>query len=308
VSQRFPRTAVVVLCLALAAGSLAACDPGSPVAPSSATPTPGPLLAEPGLAAAVMADLVRAAGTAHAVRAEVTPDSATLTTVTGQATATFAWRDGQINPAEPAADYVGQALFDPREFDLGDVGALFEQAAAACGSATGQRLNIAEYADGRVFMSVTTAPESAPVFFRPDGSLVAALDFSTAGGLAEGLADVVAGRDEVLAIGLDAASGGLYAEAPGPAGEVVRTVRLPGLPVRDTWAGASDLVGFDPAKVDPRAIAEVLARLPELTGQATVAQVSWTIDRRGQAAVPSLHVTADGHAIEATLAGAVVPG
>jgi len=298
----------VALAGALALG-LAACDPAGPVAspspPSSAPSASAPPLTEPGRASRLLDDLIAAAGSAHAIKIEFGAGEATLTVVIGQQAQTWAWRGGVVRPAETDPAYVGQAIFDPRDFALADLGDLFARAAKASGSAQDQRLHILEYSNGRVFMSVTTNPESRPVFFRRDGSLVNDLDFTTADGLREGVADVAAGHPRVSAVGLDGASGGLYALSPGPTG-VVQTLRMPRLPARDSAAttAAGDSALFDPAVIDPTAIAGVLARLPQLTGEPHPT-VTWVVERHGSAQ-PALYLVASGRRIEATLAGTIV--
>jgi len=311
-ARRSPATAragLLAAVIGVLALGLTACDAPGPVRSSpgaSAAPSVSwPPLTERGQAARLLDELIAAAGSAHAIKVEFSAGEATLTVVIGQQAQTWAWRGGVVRPAETDPAYVGQAIFDPRDFALADLGNLFARARRVSGSSQDQRLHILEYSNGRVFMSVTTNPESRPVFFRQDGSLVADLDFTTAPGLREGLADVAAGHAEVLAVGLDATSGGLYALSPGPTG-VVQTLRMPQLPARDsTVANAGrNSAPFDPSVIDPQAIARVLARLPELTGEARPA-VTWVIEQR-ERAQPALYVTASGRRIEATLAGTIV--
>jgi hypothetical protein len=304
----------ITLAAALAGLALAACEPAAPADPAgpggattALASAAADLLTAPGRTQAVTEALVAAAGSAHAVKVEFTATTATLNVVIGDQVHAWAWRDGAVQVTDTDVTYEGQAIFDPRPAAPADLAGLFATAALQAGSDRDQRLQIGEYSDGRVFYSVTTNPESSPVFFRLDGSLVATLDFTAEAGLAEGLADVTAGQAKVLAVGLDAQSGGLYALIPGPAGDAVRTVRMPSLPVHNAATSeASDLRPFDPAAIDPAAIADVLARLPDLVG-GPVDQVSFTIERRGANPTPYLTVTADGHEVRALLSGAVLP-
>jgi hypothetical protein len=285
--------------------ALAACDPDPAPPPSS--PSAQSDLTRPGAAAAVVEDLIAAAGSAHAVRVELTADSATLTVVIGQTTATWAYRDGQIAAAEPDTGYIGQAIFDPRDFALQDLGGLFAQAARQAGSDKDQKLHLIEHANGRVFMSVTTIPESSAVFFRPDGSILAPLDFTTAAGLAAGLSEATAQRPSVLVVGLDPDSGGLYAIAQDLAGQGVRTVRLPAVPAHDLAETAPQgLAPFDPGLIDPQILADLIARLPALVGT-PVGPVGLTVERRAGSWRPAIYLSANHQVIKATLDGAVVP-
>ena len=48
-----------------------------------------------------------------------------------------------------------------------------------------QNLQIVEYNEGTVLMTVSTKPESRTVFFRRDGSVVNHIDFATPTGMTE---------------------------------------------------------------------------------------------------------------------------
>jgi hypothetical protein len=293
------RTVPLLLAAALALGACA---------PPPAEPAP---LLEPGAAEAALAALILAAGSAQAVNFDLTGSGANLTVVVGQYAETWGWRDGAAERVTSDTAWVGQAIFDPRDFDLSDPAALFAVAAAESGSDTGQRLHLVEYADGRVLLSVTTNPESRPVFFRADGSLVATLDFTSAAGLAEGYADVTAGHPQVLQLGLDPDSGGVYAVWAAAGGGARRSLRMPQLPVHDSdWSLDPGLEPFDPALVRPAVLADLMARLPALAGLAPgeTAGVSFTIDRRDGAGVPVIYLTANGQSFRSTLSGAIIPG
>ena len=305
-------TVLVALAACTSAPAPASSSPPAPTSAASTTP-PAPTsaasttpLTAPGRAAHLLDALIAAAGSAHAIKAEFTASDATLTVVIGQKAETWAWRDGRVRGTEPDVDFVGQAIFDPRDFALADLGDLFARAARVAGSDQHQQLHVLEYSNGRVYLSVTTNPESQPVFFRPDGSLVDRLDFTTTAGLRQGLADVTARHPAVFSVGLDSASGGLYALSPGPTG-VVESLRMAQLPARDapTTKTIDGLTVFDPGLIDPQAIAAVLAQLPELTGQAEP-DVTWRVERREPVTPPRLYLQAAGHAIEATLNGVIV--
>lgn len=307
-----PAAAVVLgLVLTLAAGCTTEVpDPSATPAPSaSAAPSPSSPPADLtgfGQAERALADLIEAAGSAHAIKAEFDATSATLCVVIGQSAVTWGWRDGVVEPIETDTAYVGQAIFDPRTFNLSSLGRLFRLAASVTGSDRQQRLHIVEYADGHVYMTVTTNPESAPVFFRPDGSIVENLDFTTAAGLAAGLAETTGSGEAVLAVGLDATTGGVFAEAPGVAGQVTRTLRMPHLPPRATTPGeAIALTPFDVDLVDPAAILRVIERLPTLTGH-TAGNVELTIDCRDGSDTPAMYFSLGGQSVKTTLSGVVL--
>ncbi|MDR0416324.1 MAG: hypothetical protein LBH76_03215 [Propionibacteriaceae bacterium] len=309
-TRRAVRRVVTSVIGASLAATLAGCWPASGPASPEPSPTASAAadLTRPGVAAAAIADLVATAGSAHAVKVEIDPVSVALSVVIGQTAATWQWRDGAITAVESDTAYVGQAIFDPRGFHLADLTGLFSQAAAVAGSNQQQRLHIVEYADGQVYMTVTTNPESAPVFFRPDGSLVETLDFTTAAGLAQGLAEAAAGQASVIAVGVDPATGGFFVERRGAPGQLVRTLRMPQLPPRNTaWAGVSELAEFNTGRIDTAAIARVLARLPQLTGR-PLDGFALTVDRRAGRAEPVMHFTVDGQTFMANLDGVILAG
>jgi hypothetical protein len=280
-------------------------SPPATTASISSAPTTGRLTA-PGLARQALADLIAAAGTTHALRVEFTADTATLTVVVGNSTQAWRWQDGTVQAAATDIAYVGQTIFDPQDFALDDLGDLFARAAAQSGSAKGQRLDLAEYSNHQIFASVTTTPESHPVFFWWDGSLVAALDFTTTAGLTCGLAELTAGRSEVMAVGLDQASGGLYAIYRDTNGQIVRGLRMPRLPVHQSaWTATTTDTGFDPALIDPAALTAVAQQLPELTGR-SVSRFGFTIEQRPPALRPVVYFSVGGQEIRTTLAGHVV--
>jgi hypothetical protein len=287
--------------------ALSACSPIA--APPTASPSAPAAIdfTAPGRAVWALDELIQAAGSARAIKVELDATSASLSVVIGQQAETWAWRDGVVQAVESDTAYVGQTIFDPRRFDLTDLGRLFRQAEVWAESAKSQRLHIVEYADGQVYMTVTTTPESAPVFFRSDGTLVRQLDLTTAAGLAVGLADAVAGRSDVLAIGLDPASGGVWADRLGRPGQVVRTLRMPRLPARQIEREETvDGPTFDPAWVRPQAIASVIASLERLTGHSPTDGLSWVIGPVDQDGPPLMVFSLGGQEVRASLDGTIL--
>jgi len=222
------------------------------------------------------------------------------------------------------------------------VGELFQVAAQVSGSKQNQQLQIVEYNQGQVLMTVTTNPESATVFFRPDGTLVHSLDFTTAEGISEALRDCLGSATQAGVIGYRPDSG-LYVELPGDQQGVITVVTRPkSLP---RWAASEKGTlpqPFDVSLVNPAVIANIIqlasAGAPvspdavtspsgpgsggptstsptpsaSPTGQATASDessagsVQWVIDRRDKLAQPVLRVTAHGSTRAFTLDGTEV--
>jgi hypothetical protein len=194
----------------------------------------------------VVRELVSAAGTINAIKVEISVHEASLSIVSGMTATTWAWRNGKIAVVDSDTQYVGQKIFDPRDFDVSDIAGMFSTAAKLAKSDSGQQLQIVEYADRTVYMTVTTNPESLTVFFRQDGSLVSQVDLTTLSGIGEAYNDVVSSKRYVNALGILPNQGGMYVDVA-VLDTIVRTVRQPRLPVRTTTRReTTTLAPFDP--------------------------------------------------------------
>ncbi len=254
--RRFIRVGIVAVGLLLT---------GCTVAPQPApAPTDGPAdLTEPGRAADMIDQLMAAAGSTHVINAELSRQEAHVTVVTGETASTWAWRDARIAQVDSDVDYVGQTIFDPRGFGLTDLGDLFDQAAQVAGSDQDQELQIGDYDSGHVFMSVTTTPETRPVFFTTGGKLIGAFDPTEESELGPVLSQVVGQADEVDRLGL-LADGSVYVDLPAGEDQVLRVVRSPQFPVREQlrsqWPGPPPISTARSARASASPSNEVRAR------------------------------------------------
>ena len=325
------------------------CAPTAPTTISAPPPSSASashraqLLTKPGAARAAVDELVAAAGTHQVVKVDISATEASLSIVRDGQPLTWAWTDGVVGRAQSDIANVNQASFDPDTFNLDNVGALFQVAAQVSGSKQNQQLQIVEYNQGQVLMTVTTNPESATVFFRPDGTLVHTLDFATAQGISEALRDCLGDATSAGAIGYRPDSG-LYVELPGDQQGVIKVVTRPkSLP---RWAASEkgtlpEL--FDVSLVNPAVVASIVqlvsggaAVSPDAVASATGSaepsstvvppassgtasgtagpsvtakaadEVQWVIDRRDKLAQPVLRVTAQGSTRAFTLDGTEV--
>jgi len=286
------RPRVLALAVGLLLASLAGCGPtATPSASPSASTltTAAPDLTAPGAAQRAVEALQADAGGHPVVRVTVQRTGATLTYVADAQAVTLGWTDGVIAPVQSNVTFVDQQSFNPAAYSLGDVGALFRQAADVAGSDTAQELQINEYNQGRVLMTVTTTPESATVFFSPDGTIIPVLDLTTAAGLAQAIADTTTGTTGVVALGLDA--GGWWADVrvgPTQVEHRVRPAKLPAYTVvRDERNTATP---FAPGLADPAVIASLLAAAPGRLGRPATA-ITFTMDTRDALGYPVLHVS-----------------
>jgi len=275
------------------------------------TPTPaaspsGIDFTAPGAAAAMIGQLMATAGTTRAVSVELTRSEAHLSIVTGQAVVTYAYRNQKISTIDSDVNYVGQAMFDPRSFNLNDLGSLFAQAAAVAGSSQNQELQISDYDSGHVYMTVTTTPATVPVFFAPDATLVPTLDPTNPSSLGPALTSVVGSATQVVRLGIDSTSG-VYADLAAGPGQVMRVVRGSYFPVRDQLKPEASPPGpFDPSLVTAATMDSLLTRVADHFNKPLSAGYSVIIQCQPGETTPSATVTVGGKTAHATLTGVIL--
>lgn len=230
-----------------------------------------------GSAAEVVKELHRLSGWARALKLDLTAEQVTLTVLTPEkGTRAYRWRDDVISVVDSDVQYIGQATFIPTRFPLDKARAMFTVAALMGADGDQQELQIVEYRGGRVYMTVSTRPETTTVFFRSDGTVVRHLEGTSAADLVDGLTEVTDGEDEVLAMGYSAERG-YWADVPGEDGTIVRRTRTGNLP---TFAAerqeATTLDPFDPQTMDFSVVARTREELRSEPGE----QCSIDIDRR----------------------------
>lgn len=293
--------------------ALTACAPATASAPpttptaTAATPTPARHdFTSPGEATRALAALIEAAGTVNAIKFDLREGEAVLSVVIGMSAKTYAWRAGRIEQVESDTQYVGQAIFDPRDFDLQDVAGLLAEAAQLSGSTSGQDLQIVEYNDGLVLMTVTTTPESQTVFFRRDGSPVARLDLTTRAGLRECLTDAIGERTAVLSLGILPGQG-CYADTPGANSSTNRTLRSPNLPPRTSARNERpEAVPFDPRIIPANQLTDLVLLLAA-SRSVSPDEVGVTVARPEAGGSPQLRFTIAGTTLLTDLNGTPLP-
>ncbi len=312
---RARRVAAAALC---SAALLAGCTPAPAVPTSqtsattpaaSATPSPALDLTEPGVARAMVRQLVAASGSTQVLLVDIRRHEASVSVLSDGKPHTWAYREGTIREVSSDMAYVDQATFDPDAFDLSDVGALFRAAAAVSGSEQSQELQIVdlrrvEHSALELKMSVATNPETRTVFFNPDGSLVPTLDFNTAGGITSGLADAVGSHTTVTSVTIGSATGA-FIEYPLDSSTIVRRIRSAKIPVTDVprSAGGDKPTAFDPRLVDPAIVWRVLQRYAATGAFGPTTTWSVVADIRGTTTQPRLRFTVGQARLVTDLAG-----
>ncbi|HSN42514.1 MAG TPA: hypothetical protein VLR88_00495 [Propionibacteriaceae bacterium] len=301
--------------LRVAAGALglAGCSstvtPPTPTVSPTSTPTPSTSVPtrnflEPGEATLVVRELVAAAGTINAIKVELSATEAVMSVVSGMTAKTWGWRNGAVVVIDSDTQFVGQAIFDPRDYDVSDLAGMFDAAATMAKSSSGQQLQIVEYADRAVYMTVTTNPESLTVFFRKDGRLISHVDLTTLAGIQEAYTDVVGSKKAINALGILPNQGGMYVDVA-VLDTIVRTVRQPRLPARSaTRRETTTLSTFDPARVKPEIIYTSLQRIHAKAGAATP-QPGWSlvVSTKDGTPDPRMYFSVNGVQTIMTLAG-----
>ncbi|MGO4956576.1 hypothetical protein ACTQ49_04760 [Luteococcus sp. Sow4_B9] len=260
-------------------------------------------LTQPGAARKAVGELVRAAGGLPVIKLDVSRSTATLSALKDGRIAAWQWDKGLVRPVESDIEYIQQATFSPADYQLDDLGQVFDTAAELSGSRQNQQLQIVEYDHGEVLMTVTTRPESRTVFLRPNGTPINQLDFSTAAGFEEAIRDTTKADVPVLAMGWHPETG-FWSDRPGAQkGVVRRTTRQARLPA---WSSerkaASDGPAFLASSVDPDVLTRLVATLPAELGRPE-ATVTVEISRQHQMALPVMTFDVDGQKVVTTLSG-----
>jgi len=278
-----------------------------PTTSSSATPSPSAAdFTQPGVARKMIDRLIAEAGSEQLLMAEVTKTGVQIGVLKDGQASTWAYRDGTIGKVIGDLTYVNQATFNIDRFNISDVGAMFTAAAAVAGSDQEQTLNIVDNAGGDVVMSVATVPETKPVFFNPDGTLLKLLDFDNVDGLRTGLSDALGIRTLVYSITISS-SQGVQVICTGGTGRLVHRSRGLRVPVTTvTIPGTSDLPEFSATKVDPTTIWRVVHSLRD--GKKAAIDADWkvVIDDREDRGTARMHFSVGGVTLTTTLGGTTI--
>ncbi len=242
--------------------------------PTDPSPTPSTELLAPGAAQKVVGELLgQIADPSSVVRLRITGDQARLTYVDEWSKpVSEIWRDGKITTQDEGTDTVVSSSFDPRDFNISDVGAMFEKSAQLCGSAENQELQITEYANSKILMTVSTTPESSTVFFRPDATVIMPLDFTSAEDVSQALTEAIGPSTRILAAGLTADQ--LWVDVASGPGTVTRRIRKTSVPVYSLQRKQSiSDEPFAPSLIDAKILAEKFAAAAESESKDFVATV-----------------------------------
>ncbi len=280
---------------------------------AGATPTSGPSTSaapdftKPGAAAEMVESLLADAGSRRALLVEIAETSVQVSVLTAEGKpVTWAHRDGKSEEVPSDLAYVDQATFDISGFNISDVGGLFRAAANMSGSEEKQGLTIVDYSGGEVMMSVSTFPESRTVFFNPDGSLLAVLNFDAPGGIADGIQEVLGDRITVYSVSVQSDQGA-WTEFPGTEeGTTVRRTRTSKVPVTTNIRNeVVDLPLFAASRIRPDVIWSVLDGVRGTSDAPEDAKWGVVIEFRENTGSPQMHFTIGSKSLVTDLNGTV---
>jgi len=283
---------------------LTACAPTS--ANQSPSPSPSaPDFTQPGVAKAMVQQLLTQAGSQKTLMVKITTDTVQVSVLEDAQAVTWAYRDGQSAQIASDVQYIDQASFDVAKFNIDDVGALFRAAAGQSGSAANQSLTIVDQSGGDVVMSVSTEPESRTVFFTADGALTEILDFDTLAGISTGIRDAIGGRTLIYSVTVMSAQS-VSVEFSGTNSTTVRRTRGAKVPAITTVRSSADLRQYAAARVSPAAIWRVVNQIRGTQDVSSQSQWSVTIDSREKLTLPRMYFTFGFKVVVADLDGNII--
>lgn len=238
----------------------------TPTAGPSATPAALPMEYVPeqpllsGGAKEVVSALLDVAGNRPTLKVDIGSSWVTLTVLgDAQEPLAYRWEGGLIQLVDSDVQYLEQTTFYPGSYPLDEVGRMFETA-DLLGAGDDPMLQISQYQDGDVWMTVSTRTESQTIFFHRDGTAVRRLNTTSVADIRQGLAEVTEGSAQVVAVGFSPATG-YWAEVEVAKDTVERRTRMERLPVfRSRRSGAGATTPLDLDELDPSLLSSLQYR------------------------------------------------
>lgn len=259
-----PLVVAAAALLLVGCGPTPPATPESPSTPASVNPTafPRPLpvtgnLTDGSNALRVVKALDDAAGHRPALKLDVTPDSATLTVLTGDRQAlAYQWSNDALDLATTDFQYLKQGTFTPTDYPLASIGTMFKEA-QRLGVKGDLVFQIQEYGQGSITQSISSRPETTTVFFRPDATPVPRIGVETARDVAAGLEAVTKGLPRITQFGFSKERG-YWAFAPADE-QIVTRIRKDQVPTFETRkSGTTEDMPFDASLIDPAAALQAI--------------------------------------------------
>lgn len=262
-------------------------------------------MTDPGVASRVVKEIMAEHPTYSVVKVDISVETVEVSFLTPERQIkAFAWRGGEIVEVDSDVADISQATFDPREFNISNVGALFATAEEMGASSSAPELQIVEYSPGEVLMTVTTSPESATVFFRKDGTPITHLDFTVTADVEIGISDAMDGATEVYALVIDP-DVGVWVDTPGQqAGTIQRRTRQAKLPAYSTLRSEQMAwPTFNAEDLDVSVVTSKLAAIRKEYKLLPETQIEVLIDGHLQRSGPTISYTFVGNTLVTDLNG-----
>ena len=116
---------------------------------------------------AIINELVAASGNGPITKVDITKGALSITVQIGNSPTIWTWQNGKIDSSATQSTQTASRPFNPGDFAVEKLPVILSRAADISGSHMNQNLQIVEYNQGTVLMTVSTKPETQTVFFRP---------------------------------------------------------------------------------------------------------------------------------------------
>ena len=287
----------IALCLCAACHSSSPTTPSdepsrTALAPSSkVTPSISPL---DGIHTRTIIDeLVAASDNGPVTKVDITKTALSITVQAGGSPTVWTWQNGKIDSSATQSTQTASRPFHPDNFAVEKMPEILSKAAEISGSHMNQNLQIVEYNEGTVLMTVSTKPESQTVFFRRNGSVINHIDFATTTGMAEALADAIAGAKEVGQISYQPDKGVMADTPTATSGIVMRRTRSADMPAWAIQRKGDATATFSPAVLKPEVLVGIMERAAAGTSE-TPSDMAWAISLDKKLEVPVIRTSING--------------
>jgi hypothetical protein len=241
----------------------------------------------------IINELVAASGNGPITKVDITKTALSITAQIGGSPTVWTWQNGKIDSSATQSTQTVSRPFDPDDFAVEKMPTILSKAADISGSHMNQNLQIVEYNQGTVLMTVSTKPESRTVFFRPDGSAINHIDFASPAAMAEALTDAVAGAKQVGQVSYQPGKAIMVDTPTTTPGVVMRRTRSADMPAWAVQRKGDASATFSPTLLHPNVIIHIM-NLTAAKANQKPSDMGWTITEDSKLNAPVLRVGVNG--------------
>ncbi|MSS45214.1 hypothetical protein FYJ43_03950 [Cutibacterium sp. WCA-380-WT-3A] len=242
---------------------------------------------------AIINELIAASGNGPVTKVDITKTALSITVQIGGSPSLWTWQNGKIDSSATQSTQTASRPFDPDDFAVEKVPQILRKAADMSGSHMNQNLQIVEYNQGTVLMTVSTKPESRTVFFRPDGSVINHIDFASYPGMAEALDDATADATRIAQVSYQPDKAVMVDTPTQTPGIIVRRTRSADMPAWAVQRKGDASTTFSPALLKPRVIVSIM-QLTAAKANRKPSEMGWTISQDSTLDQPILRIDING--------------